>query len=146
MNPELRRTLVLLAVGLIVVVGAIVLLLRVGDEDRRDIGRGDPLAGTPEQRLAAVRERLLELSLAQDTFHRRYGVYGRSVGQMRFEVPRGMTIEIIGSTTDGWAAQASVEGVARLCTIFEGDSATWVVPPAVQRGQPACAAGAGGAR
>ncbi len=126
---------------LVAVLGAIWLLGGAGDDDTPGGAAGtSALAGTEEERLSALRSRLIDLRVAQDTFHRHYGIYGRSVGQMRFEVPDGMHIEIVGYTTAGWAAQASVRGIDRLCAIFVGDSAAWVFAPAVHPGEPACTA------
>jgi hypothetical protein len=139
MTPELRKPLALLALGLVVVLGVIWLLGRAGDgADGGTASGSGAVDGSEEERLAAVRERLVDLRVAQDTFHRHYGIYGRSVGQMRFAVPSGMNIEIVGYTSEGWAAQASVRGVDRLCAIFVGDSAKWAFPPAARSGEPAC--------
>ena len=137
MNPDMRKTLALLGLGLVVVLAVIWLLGRVGS-DADDASVASAVEGSDEEKLAALRQRLIDLRVAQDTFHRHYGIYGRSVGQMRFDVPRGMTIEIVGYTREGWAAQASVRGIDRLCAIFVGDSAQWVFPPAVRPGEPAC--------
>ena len=135
MTPELRKTLALLGLGLVAVVAVILLLGRAGDGSGTTSAAVD---GSDEERIAVLRRRLVDLRVAQDTFHRHYGIYGRSVGQMRFEVPSGMNIEIVGFTSEGWAAQASVRGIDRMCAIFVGDSAKWAFPPAVTSGEPAC--------
>lgn len=136
MSNGLRRTPLLLAVMLVAVVAAIVLL-----RARSDPGPGvasSVESRTVEERIAALRGRLADLRVAQDTFHRHYGVYGRSVGQMRFAVDPQMTIEIVAHSAQGWVAQGQVRGSERLCAIFVGDSAQWAFPPAYQSGVPAC--------
>ncbi|HUF27394.1 MAG TPA: hypothetical protein VMM18_10490 [Gemmatimonadaceae bacterium] len=137
MSPELRRSLGLLVVLLVAVIGAIVLLRGPADDPSADPSV-EAVAGTADDRIAVLRERLGELRVAQDTFHRHWGIYGRSVGQMRFAVPPGMTIEIIAHSTEGWAAQGTVRGSERMCAIFVGDSARWAFTPAARSGEPAC--------
>ena len=126
----------LLAVILIAVVVGIVFL-------RARSGPGGDTADTTdartvEERIEALRSRLADLRVVQDTFHRHYGVYGRHVDQMRFEVDPVMTIEIIGHSAQGWAAQGVVRGSDRMCAIFVGDSARWAFPPAYMPGVPSC--------
>ena len=136
MSSDLRRTPILLAIVLVVVIAAILILRPRSEESVTDAGTAS--ARTVEERLAALRSRLGELRVAQDTFHRHYGVYGRHVDQMRFAVPPEMTIEIIAHSAEGWAAQGVVRGSDRLCAIFVGDSARWAFPPAHQSGVPSC--------
>jgi hypothetical protein len=136
MSNALHRTPLLLAVMLVAVVAAIVLL-----RTRSDPGPGVATSSenmTVEERIDALRTRLADLRVAQDTFHRRYGVYGRSVGQMRFAVEPEMTIEIVAHSAQGWVAQGVVRHSDRMCAIFVGDSARWAFPPAYQSGVPAC--------
>lgn len=138
MSSELRKTLALLLLALIIVLGAIWILR---PDQGTDVGVDTPVApaeGTVEERLAALRGRMADLRVAQDTFHRHYGVFGRSVDQMRFAVPKGMTIQIVSSSATGWAAQATIRGSDRMCAIFVGDSATWAFPPAREPGVPVC--------
>ena len=136
MNPDLRRNLAVLVTILVAVVAGIVYFGRRSDARLGPTDAAD--SATVEQRIEALRARLHELRVAQDTFHRHYGIYGRSVGQMRFEVPSEMTIEIVNHSAQGWAAQGLVRGSSRLCAIFVGDSARWVFPPAQKPGVPAC--------
>ena len=136
MTSDLRRTPLLLAVILVAVVAGIV-LLRPRSGTTADSGGSDE-ARTVEERIAALRTRLSDLVVVQDTFHRHYGVYGRHVDQMRFEVAPDMTIEIIAHSAQGWAAQGLVRGSDRLCAIFVGDSADWAFPPANRPGVPSC--------
>ena len=136
MSSDLRRTPILLAIVLVVVI-ATIMFLRPRPGGTAD-DAGDTDARTVEERLAALRVRLGELRVAQDTFHRHYGVFGRHVDQMRFDVAPEMTIEIIGHSADGWAAQGVVRGSDRMCAIFVGDSARWAFPPAYRSGVPSC--------
>lgn len=136
MSSDLRRTPMILGLLLIAVIAGIVFLRPRSEAPTPSVDRAD--AGTVEERIQALRTRLGELRVVQDTFHRHYGVYGRHVDQMRFAVDPDMTIEIIGHSAQGWAAQGVVRGSDRLCAIFVGDSARWAFPPAYQPGVPAC--------
>lgn len=136
MSTDLHRTPLLLGLVLIAVVAGIVLLRSRSD---RPSGGGDVVdARSTSERIDALKARLGELRVVQDTFHRHYGVYGRHVDQMRFAVDPDMTIEIVSHSAQGWAAQGVVRGSDRMCAIFVGDSARWAFPPAYQPGVPAC--------
>ena len=121
---------------LIAVIAGIVHLGRRAERRPGPVTVADSATG--QQRIEALKSRLDDLRVAQDTFHRHYGVYGKNVDQMRFEVPPDITIQIIGHSADGWVAQGFVRGSDRLCAIFVGDSARWVFAPASQPGVPAC--------
>lgn len=93
---------------------------------------------------SALKSDLLNLSLAQESYHRDHGRFAPSLDSLEFMSSSNVTISIVHADASAWAAEASHPREAQRCRISVGRWAA--APPDSLDGWPLCdeAAGAPG--
>jgi hypothetical protein len=109
------------------------------DGETQPAASGAEAAGpvaTEEGALAVMKSDLRNLVTSQESYFAGHRAYASKVGDLDFEVSRGVTITLVAASSTGWSATASHIATRKTCGIFVGDA----TPPqaGLQEGQPRC--------